>query len=140
MRLRVTTPLSVVIDEDGILALRAEDDSGSFGILPHHADLLTNLAISVVSWTGGDGTRRHCAVRRGILSVSGGRNIAIATRQAIAGEDLATLHEVVLKRFHTDIEAERTEHVESTRLHLAAIRQIMLHLRPDGRTQPGAFW
>jgi F-type H+-transporting ATPase subunit epsilon len=34
MRLRIVTPLSVVIDEDGVLALRAEDATGSFGILP----------------------------------------------------------------------------------------------------------
>ena len=34
MRLRIITPLSVVVDEDGVLALRAEDASGSFGILP----------------------------------------------------------------------------------------------------------
>ena len=34
MRLRIITPLAVVVDEDGVLALRAEDASGSFGILP----------------------------------------------------------------------------------------------------------
>ncbi len=48
MRLRIITPLAVVVDEDGVLALRAEDASGSFGILPGHADFLTSLAISVV--------------------------------------------------------------------------------------------
>ena len=32
MRLRIITPLSVVVDEDGVLALRAEDATGSFGI------------------------------------------------------------------------------------------------------------
>jgi len=50
MRLRIITPLFVVVDEDGVLALRAEDATGSFGILPRHADFLTRLAISVVSW------------------------------------------------------------------------------------------
>ena len=91
MRLRIVTPLSVVVDEDGVLALRAEDASGSFGILPRHADFLTSLAISVVSWESGDGTRHYCAVRRGVLSVTGGREIAIATREAVRGDDLATL-------------------------------------------------
>ena len=91
MRLRIVTPLSVVIDEDGVLALRAEDATGSFGILPHHADFLTSLAISVVSWEGDDGTRHYCAVRRGVLSVGGGHDIAIATREAMPGDDLATL-------------------------------------------------
>jgi F-type H+-transporting ATPase subunit epsilon len=131
MRLRIVTPLSVVIDEHGVLALRAEDTTGSFGILPRHADFLTSLAISVVIWESNKGTRQFCAVRRGILSVISGRDIAIATREAVLGDDLATLDETVLARFRADIETERKEHVESTRLHLNAIRHIMRHLRPD---------
>jgi F-type H+-transporting ATPase subunit epsilon len=133
MRLRITTPLAVVVDEDGVLALRAEDASGSFGTLPGHADLLTSLAISVVSWKSADGARHYCAVRRGVFSVTAGKEIAIATREAITGDDLATLDQVVLGRFRADIETERAEHVESTRLQLNAIRQIVLHLRPGGR-------
>jgi len=139
MRLRIITPLFVVIDEDGVLALRAEDATGSFGILPRHADFLTRLAISVVSWKSSDGTRHHCAVRRGVLSIIAGRDIAIATREAVQGDDLATLDGTVLNRFRADIETERTEHVESTRLQLNAIRQIMRHLRPGGRVGPGIF-
>ncbi|HEY8008105.1 MAG TPA: F0F1 ATP synthase subunit epsilon [Methylocella sp.] len=139
MRLRIITPLLVVIDEDGVLALRAEDATGSFGILPRHADFLTSLAISVVSWEGSNGTRRYCAVRRGVLSVFAGRDIAIATREAVPGDDLATLDKTVLNRFRADIEAERTEHVESTRLQVNAIRQIVRYLRPGGRAGAGNF-
>ncbi len=130
MKLRIVTPLSVVVDEDGVLALRAEDASGSFGILPGHADFLTSLAISIVSWERPDDRRHYCAVRRGVLTVAGGQGLNIATREAVCGDDLAQLDETVLARFRADIEAERTEHVESTRLQLNAIRQIMRHLRP----------
>lgn len=131
MKLRIVTPLSVIVDEPAILALRAEDPSGSFGILPRHADLITSLAISVVSWTRPDGTRHHCAVRGGLLRVAGGAEVAIATREAVAGDDLATLDQTVLARFRADLEAERSEHVETTRLHLQAIRQIIARLRPS---------
>jgi F-type H+-transporting ATPase subunit epsilon len=141
MKLRIVAPLSVVVDEDGVLALRAEDASGSFGILPGHADFLTCLVISVVSWRSGNGTRHYCAVRRGVLSVTGGRDIAIATREAVVGDELSTLDEMVLHRFRADLERERTEHVASTRLQLNAIRQIMRHLRPDGaRGAEATFW
>ena len=133
MRLRIVTPLSIVIEEDGVLALRADDATGSFGILPGHADFLTSLAISVVSWESSNGMRHYCAVRRGVLSVANGQDIAIATREAVLGDNLVTLDKTVLARFRADIEAERTEHVESTRLQLNAIRQIMSHLRPDQR-------
>jgi F-type H+-transporting ATPase subunit epsilon len=139
MRLRIITPLSVVVDEEGILAVRADDASGSFGILPGHADFLTNLAISVVSWKRGDGRPFYCAVRTGVLTVADGQNIAIATREAIPGDDLDTLDETILARFRADVEAERTEHVENTRLQLNAIRQIMRHLQSDGRAKPRMF-
>lgn len=139
MRLRIVTPLAMIIDEDGVLAIRAEDASGSFGILPHHADFLTSLSISVVSWKSGNGSRHYCVVRRGVLAVAAGRDITIATREAVAGDDLATLDETVLARFRSEIEAERTEHIESTRLHLNAIRQIMRHLRPGQRDGQGMF-
>jgi F-type H+-transporting ATPase subunit epsilon len=139
MRLRITTPLSVVVDEDGILSLRAEDATGSFGILPHHADFLTSLAISIVSWQSGDEKRHYCAVRGGVLSVDAGRDIAVATREAVAGDDPGTLDQTVLGRFRADIETERTERVESTRLQLNAIRQIVGHLGSGTRAGGGNF-
>ncbi len=129
MRLRVTTPLTVVVEEEGIVVLRAEDATGSFGIQPGHADFLTSLSIGVLSWQGRDAKRRFCAVRRGVLSVDRGQEIAVATRDAVAGDDLATLETTVVTRFHTDMEAERTDRVDSTRLQLNAIRQIVAHLR-----------
>lgn len=139
MKLRITTPLSVVVDEDDVAALRAEDVSGGFGILPRHADFLTSLVISVVSWKTESGARGYCAVRRGVLSVTGGQEIAIATREAVRGDDLATLDQTVLQRFRADQETERTVRVDTTRLQLAAIRQIMRHLRPGGRRGAGLF-
>jgi F-type H+-transporting ATPase subunit epsilon len=139
MRLRITTPLSVVVDEDGILALRAEDATGSFGILPRHTDFLTSLAVSIVSWRSENETQHYCAVRGGVLSVNVGRDIAIATREAVTGDDIATLDQTILGRFRVDIETERTERVESARLQLNAIRQIVSHLGSGARAVGGNF-
>ena len=132
MNLRITTPLEVLVDEVGVTALRAEDTSGGFGILAGHVDFLTSLTISVVSWRTKDGARRYCAVRRGVLSVDGGKDISIVTREAVVSGDLATLTDRVLARFRADIESERSERVSTTRLELSAIRQIVSHLK-DGR-------
>ena len=137
MRLRIVTPLSVAVDAPDVRSLRAEDASGSFGILPGHADFLTNLAISVVRWKGADGVPHFCAVRHGVLRVSGGQSVTIATREAVTGDVLATLDQTVLARFHADLEAERVERAEATKLQLNAIRQIMRHLRPDGHSEAG---
>lgn len=133
MKLRIATPLAVLIEADDVLALRAEDETGHFGILPGHADFMTCLAISVVSWNQASGGQKFCAVRRGILTVTAGRNIAIATREAVLGDDLVSLDEKVLSHFRDDTETERVEHVEQARLQLNAIRQIMRHLRGDRR-------
>lgn len=131
MRLRIVTPLSVVVNDDA-LSVRAEDASGSFGILPGHADFLTSLAISVVGWKQGNGTQRYCAVRRGMLSVAGGKDVAVATREAILGDDLATLDATVLDRFRAEIEQERSERFESVQLQLNAIRRIVSQLGSSG--------
>ena len=114
MRLRIVTPLAVVIDEGSVLAVRAEDSTGGFGILPGHADFLTSLVISVVRWTGTDGVRRYCAVRRGLLSVTAGREIAVATREAIPGDDIANSRrggpQPVPRRSRFGADATRREH------------------------------
>jgi F-type H+-transporting ATPase subunit epsilon len=133
MRLRITTPLAVVIDASDIEIVSAEDASGGFGIQPGHTDFLTSLAVSVVSWNARGAARHYCAVRGGVLTVTGGRDVAIATREAIAGDDLAVLDQQILARFREDREAERAEHFDSTQMQLNAIRQIIRHLRPSGR-------
>ena len=128
MRLTIVTPLAVVVDEE-IASLRAEDASGSFGVLAGHAPFLTALTISIVSWRKAEG-ERFCAVRGGVMTVAGGTAIAIATREAVTGDDLATLDAEVLARFQSDADEERTEHVETVRLQLHAIRRMISRLRP----------
>jgi F-type H+-transporting ATPase subunit epsilon len=138
MRLLITTPTAVVVDLPDVASLRAEDDSGGFGILPGHADLLTTLAVSVVTWRHADGRTGCCAVRSGVLSVRGGREVAIATREAQLGEDVATLEAVVLAKLRQEMDTERKERVSEVRLHAQAIRQIIGALRA-GRPPPADF-
>jgi F-type H+-transporting ATPase subunit epsilon len=131
MRLLITTPTAVVIDDPHVIAVRAEDESGSFGILGGHADFLTALTVSVVGWRRIDGVRRFCAVRRGALSVNSGRLVAIATREALVGDDLDHLEQVVLAEFRNTIEAERMARTASMQLQMKAIRQMLRYLRPQ---------
>lgn len=131
MKLAVTTPLAVVADVEDIAHLRAEDETGAFGILPGHADFLTALAISVVSWRDRAGAEHHLAVRGGMLEVRGGDSITIATREAVAGDDLHRLETEVVASFRRGIEEERAARADAQRLYLAAIRQICRFLRSD---------
>lgn len=136
MRLLITTPTSVVVDNRDVVAIRAEDESGSFGILQGHADFLTALTVSVVSWHGAAPAQQFCVVRRGVLSVIAGNEVAIATRAAIVSDDLAQLERIILAQFREDLEAERTTRTESLQLQMQAIRQIVRYLRPE---RPGIF-
>jgi len=131
MRLLITTPTAVVVDARDVVAVRAEDESGSFGILSGHADFLTALAISVVSWRLADDSRHFCAVRRGVLSVVEGSKVAIATREAIVSDDLDRLERVVMAQLNDALEAERATRTQSLRLQMQAIKQIVRYLRPE---------
>ncbi len=133
--LRIITPLAIIVDQPAT-SLRATDASGSFGILPGHADFLTRLALSVVTWTTTEGAPRFCAVRGGALTVRAG-HVAIATREAVSGDDLETLDREVLARFRAEQDQERVEHVETTRLHLTAMRQMLARLQPKSRGAGG---
>jgi F-type H+-transporting ATPase subunit epsilon len=133
MRLLITTPTTVVVDEADVSAVRAEDESGSFGILDGHDDLLTALTISVVSWHRAGASLRYCAVRLGILSVTGGREVAIATREAIAGDNLDRLEQVVLAEFRQKADSEQAARMTGLELQMKAIRQIVRYLRPEPR-------
>lgn len=129
MRLLITDPARIVADHTDVASIRAEDASGSFGILSGHADFLTTLEISVVSWRHADGRQGFCAVRQGILTVRGGQEVKVATREAHVGTDLDQLESDVLVGYRAHIDADRTSRTAATRLRTEAIRQMVAALR-----------
>jgi F-type H+-transporting ATPase subunit epsilon len=130
MRLLITSLGTIAVDDGEVVSVRAEDASGGFGVLPGHADLLTALDASVISWRRADGREGHCAVRRGVLTVHGGREVAVATREAVVDDDLDRLERSVLQRFREQESAEQTARVETARMELRAVREILRYLRP----------
>lgn len=137
LHLTITTPATVLVDRTDVRSVRAEDDSGGFGILPGHTDLLTVLPASVVRWRNGDGVTHYCALRGGVLTVSGGRRVAIACRQGTLGDDLDALEGTVEALRATELDAERQARVEQTRLHARAVRQLVRYLRPGSSLGDG---
>lgn len=136
LHLIITTPVEVLLDDPAVQAVRAADESGSFGILPNHADFLTTLPASVVRWRRSDGTLHFCALRAGVLSVTGGDRVAIACREGILGDDLPLLEKRVIALRTSEQESDRQQRVEQMRLHASAVRQIMRFLNAG---RPGAF-
>ena len=130
LHLTVTTPEQILVDSGDVAAVRGEDESGSFGILPGHLDLLTVLVPSVVRWRTSDGGAHFCAVRGGVFAVSEGRNVSIACREGVLGASLADLEAKVRAVRAQQIEAVAQARVEQVRLHALAVRQLLRYLRP----------
>lgn len=130
LHLTITTPMDVLVDEPAARSLRAEDESGGFGILPGHTDFLTVLPASVVRWRGPDDQLRFCALRAGLMTVTDGARVAIACREGILGDDLSALEAGVAERRADETDADRRARVEQMRLHASAVRHLMRLLRP----------
>ena len=140
MRLLIATPLSTVVDEADVAHVRAEDASGSFGIRPGHADFLTALEVSVISWRDAAQQLHHAAVRGGALSVTGGSLVRVATPEAVVGAELRQLETAVLSRFRQQAIAEHSSNIEARRMNIAAVRTLVRLLRPGARMSgPGTL-
>lgn len=104
LHLTVTTPGQILVDSGDVPTVRAEDESGGFGILPGHADLLTALVPSVVRWRTADGSTHFCGVRSGVFTVSAGHNVTVACREGVLGTSLEDLE--------AKVRAVRTQQME----------------------------
>ena len=131
MRLNVSTPFAIVVDADDVAHLRAEDETGAFGVLPGHANFLTVLTVSVVTWRDRHGFEHYVAVRGGMFEVRNGDTIVIATKEAVPCDDLHHLETEVLAAFRRGVEEDETARADAQRLYLAAIRQICCFLKSD---------
>jgi F-type H+-transporting ATPase subunit epsilon len=136
MRLTISTPLTILADIPDVAHVRAEDSSGAFGVLPGHADFLTVLATSVVSWRDRHGGEHHAALRGGVFEVRAGRDVSIATREAVLGDDLERLESDILAKFRREAEQDRAARADAQRLYLAALKRIIGYLRADRRSGP----
>jgi F-type H+-transporting ATPase subunit epsilon len=134
LNLTIATPLEIVLRDDAVASLRAEDQTGDFGIRPGHADFLTVIDAGVMRWRGESGSWRYCALRGGVFTVTGGDEVRVACREAIVSDDLASLqNRVKAARREADDDARRAR-TQRTRLHAHAIRQLMRELAPGGDT------
>ncbi|GGF20081.1 ATP synthase epsilon chain 2 [Youhaiella tibetensis] len=134
LQLTVSTPLQIVLVDNAVASLRAEDASGSFGILPGHADFLTVIDAGVMRWRGATEDWRYCALRGGIFAVTGGTHVRIACREAIVSDELAALESRVAAARLEAENAIRNARTSDTRLHARAIRQLMHELSAGGDT------
>ncbi len=131
MRLTVSTPTAVIEDVDDLCHVRAEDETGAFGIKQGHTDLVTVLPVSVVTWRANDGREGFVVVRQSVLTVRDGNRVEIAARGAYRDEQLHELGSTVLEELKRSDETEDVSRTSEARLHLATMRQIEKVLRAE---------
>lgn len=129
MKLLVVTPVRIVVEADEVDFIRAEDATGSFGLCPGHADFVTRLSISVLSWRDKQRRTHHVALREGVLRVTGGTLVEVATTEAEAGDILEDLQDRLVETFRKHDREDEEQRAAANRLHSAAIRQIQRVLR-----------
>jgi F-type H+-transporting ATPase subunit epsilon len=141
LKLTVTTPLQIILQEDAVISLRAEDASGDFGIRPGHTDFLTVIDAGVMRWRTVEAPWRYCALRGGIFSVTGGSEVRIACREAIVSEDLTSLQARVSAARKEALDESRRARAQGVKLYAHAVRRLMHELAAGGDTlglQPDA--
>jgi F-type H+-transporting ATPase subunit epsilon len=139
MRLRVATPNAVVLDVSDVRHVRAEDETGAFGIQPGHADFVTPLVLSVISFRCADGQEQHVAVRAGVLRVRAGSSVEVATREAVVGDDLDRLQHAVLTRFRARSEQDAKARTRAAQLNVAVVRHLYRYVRASRDGQAPAL-
>ena len=123
MRLKVLLPTRVLVDEAAAKVV-AEAEDGSFGMLPRHIDFVAALVPGILLYVTPEGAERYLGTDEGIL-VKCGREVLVATRDAVPGDDLATLRRTVRERYVELDEHERSARSALARLEAGVVRRFI---------------
>ncbi len=103
--------------------LRGEGRAGGFGLLPNHADFVTELLPSVLTLIMEDETERFFGIDEGML-VKRDRDVSVIVRRGVAGEALDTLHQQVHDSFIEVDDEERAARAALSRLEADMVRRL----------------
>lgn len=149
LRLTIVTPLQVVLDIGEVRHVRAEDATGSFGILPGHVDFLTVLSVSVLIYRlesentdqVADGVatgREHfVGLRGGVLLVTEGQHVQVFTREATQSDNLRILSTEVKSRLSLAAALEAEAHKSFSRMEGSLLSHMTDYLRHEQRSGGG---
>jgi len=119
---RIITPQAVETIEN-ISFFRAEDRSGSFGILPRHTEFLTTLepsiAIAVI-----EEREHYYAFNGGVLSFKDNR-LTITAKEFVQSDKVGELLEMIKRSFKAQEEKERLFRDNIENLQKAFIKKLI---------------
>jgi F-type H+-transporting ATPase subunit epsilon len=123
MNLKVLLPFQVFAEKTGVSRIVAESNEGSFGLLPHRLDCVAALVPGILIYETKEDGEVYVAVDEGVL-VKAGTDVLVSVRRAVAGKDLAQLHEAVKRDFLTLDEGQQSVRSVLAKMESDFIRRI----------------
>jgi F-type H+-transporting ATPase subunit epsilon len=123
MNLKVLLPFQMFAEKTGVSRIVAESTEGSFGLLPHRLDCVAALVPGILIYETKEDGEVYVAVDEGVL-VKAGTDVLVSVRRAVAGTDLAQLHEAVKRDFLTLDEGQQSVRSVLAKMESDFIRRI----------------
>ena len=123
MQLEVITPIGTLLKEP-VIRIVAEAPGGSFGILPRHADFVSLLAPSILTYETEAGSERYVGINSGTL-VKCGDEVLVSVLSAVTSDRLEELGQRVAREFHVLMDEEREARSALARLEAGMARRFL---------------
>lgn len=106
MDLKVLLPFQVFIEQSDVISIVAETTNGSFGLLAHRLDCITNLSAGILTYETEAAGPVYIAIDEGML-IKKAEKVVIFVRRAIGGADLSQLRSMMEQKFKTHDDKEK---------------------------------
>lgn len=123
MRFKLLLPTEILFDGP-VHKIVAEAQDGFFGILPRHIDFVAALVPGVLIYVDINGSERFVGVDEGML-VKRADEVMVSTRNAVTGDNLETLKDLVQQRFVEIGEHEKSVRSAIGRLEAGVVRRFI---------------
>jgi len=122
MRLEIITPSRICLNTP-VRRVVAEAPDGVFGMLPRHADFVTQLVPGILLYDDEDGVEHYAGVHSGTL-VKCGDQVLVSTRNAVFSEKLEDLRRRISHDFRQLDQTEREARAALARLEANMLRRF----------------
>jgi F-type H+-transporting ATPase subunit epsilon len=122
LTLEIVVPDQTVLDTT-VRSVKAVDATGSFALLPGHENFCAALVPSILTYCDADDVERYVAVDSGVLLLEGNR-VSVATREAVASNDLEGLADALASMVRARREQEQAASKSFARLVAQLLQQL----------------
>ena len=127
LELALLSPIEPDVDTRHATRVTARDASGSFAILPGHADFVAALVPCLLEWTDSVGTIHYVGVPGGILRTDGAR-VEVLARRHYAGASPASVAAILRDDMDSARDADDTRRQVLGRLEAEIAGQLARRL------------